>query len=207
MLSEAQLYVKVQSLAKAQQYIKDTYNGELLEYKNVNSYAKFKCINDHIFTKSYCAVSQGFWCIECKKNIAKKVFYDKLKNIIESKGGKCLFTEYVDHTSKFNIQCEINHTFTSTYRCIMIDKSWCSHCSKTAKLSIDVAKNIAIERKGECLSTEYKNHKGKLEWKCYYGHVWKTCLSHIKNNNSWCPQCNINIGEEITRNILNVFKK
>lgn len=58
---------------------------------------------------------------------------------------------------------------------------------------------------GECLSTKYVRCTEKLKWKCYYGHEWESSLNSVKNNNSWCPKCNINIGEEITRNIMNIL--
>jgi hypothetical protein len=48
---------------------------------------------------------------------------------------------------------------------------------------------IAKERKGKCLSREYKNNHTPLEWECEFGHVWKACFHSILNNKSWCPKC------------------
>jgi len=47
---------------------------------------------------------------------------------------------------------------------------------------------MADERGGECISTNYKNTKTKLKWKCAKGHIWKTVYEVIKNG-SWCPIC------------------
>jgi len=188
-------------LAKAQQYVKDKFNGEIIEYIDTKSKATFKCNNNHTFTKSYNQVRYGFWCNECRKILN----YNKIKNIIESKQGKCLFSEYVDHASKYNIQCKNNHLWSTTYTSIVRQNTWCPQCSGSAKLSIDIAKNIAKERKGECLSNEYKDLLTKLEWKCNYNHKWKANLNSVKNVNSWCPYCNVNTGEEITRNIMELL--
>jgi hypothetical protein len=54
--------------------------------------------------------------------------------------------------------------------------------------TIDYFKNIAQERGGECLSTEYKNCKAKLEFKCSCGNVWRAEPRHIVAGR-WCPVC------------------
>ena len=73
------------------------------------------------------------------------------------------------------------------------------------KLTIQDAKEIAEQRMGECLSTKYVRCTEKLKWKCYYGHEWQASLSSVRSIGSWCPKCNINVGEEITRNIMNIL--
>ncbi|CAG8768069.1 3258_t:CDS:2, partial [Racocetra fulgida] len=44
-------------------------------------------------------------------------------------------------------------------------------------------------RDGICLSTEYKDNKTPLMWRCSKNHVWSAPLSRIKNLGQWCPQC------------------
>ncbi|CAH1758730.1 11319_t:CDS:2 [Entrophospora sp. SA101] len=53
----------------------------------------------------------------------------------------------------------------------------CYHCNE-----------IAIERKGLCLSNKYINSHAPLEWSCAKNHKWKAQLSNVKNGN-WCPSC------------------
>ena len=43
----------------------------------------------------------------------------------------------------------------------------------TFKYTIQEMQEIADERGGECISTNYKNTKTKLKWKCAKGH---TCV-------------------------------
>ena len=73
------------------------------------------------------------------------------------------------------------------------------------KLSLQDAKDVAKERMGECLSKKYVRTTEKLKWKCYYGHEWESTMMNVRNSGTWCPKCNINIGEEITRNIMNIL--
>lgn len=47
---------------------------------------------------------------------------------------------------------------------------------------------LAKSRGGECLSTEYKDIKTKMKWKCAFGHTWEaTPRLHLTGH--WCPQC------------------
>ncbi len=59
------------------------------------------------------------------------------------------------------------------------------------KLTLEVFQEVARERGGECLSTEYINIDSKLLWRCAEGHEWEAKATHIKNSNSWCPQCHL----------------
>ena len=57
------------------------------------------------------------------------------------------------------------------------------------KLTLEDAKQIALSRRGECLSTEYKNIAEPLIWRCQSNHQWRNSLNHIKNGGQWCPFC------------------
>lgn len=57
------------------------------------------------------------------------------------------------------------------------------------KLSIEVFKEIATMKGGECLSNHYQDITKKLKFKCKYNHTWTAIGNDIKNNNHWCPYC------------------
>ncbi|CAG8559855.1 42297_t:CDS:2 [Gigaspora margarita] len=57
------------------------------------------------------------------------------------------------------------------------------------KLTLDIAKEIAYSRGGECLSERYINSKTSMLWKCAKGHEWFAKLSRVKNDKTWCPIC------------------
>ncbi|RHZ65095.1 hypothetical protein Glove_319g25 [Diversispora epigaea] len=48
---------------------------------------------------------------------------------------------------------------------------------------------IAKSRGGICISTEYKNAKTPLMWRCSKNHTWTALLRKVKYEGSWCPYC------------------
>jgi uncharacterized Zn-finger protein len=67
---------------------------------------------------------------------------------------------------------------------------------------LEFFKNLAIEKNGECLSTEYVSCTKKLLFKCEFGHIWETKPYYLTNNDSWCPYCN-----KFHKDNLDTFKK
>jgi len=57
------------------------------------------------------------------------------------------------------------------------------------KLSINDMQQIASERGGLCLSTEYFGPNIKLIWQCSKNHIWHAKPSSVKYNDAWCPYC------------------
>lgn len=52
-----------------------------------------------------------------------------------------------------------------------------------------VAKEIANNKGGECLSSSYINIMSHMIWRCSDGHTWKATLNQVKNQGHWCPHC------------------
>lgn len=72
------------------------------------------------------------------------------------------------------------------------------------KLTIEEMHVLAVEKGGECLSTEYVNSITKLKWRCSKGHEWEARPGDIKRV-SWCPNCSrggSSLGEKISRELL-----
>ena len=57
-------------------------------------------------------------------------------------------------------------------------------------------KQIAGQRKGDCLSLDYVNNNTKLKWICEIGHQWESTPISVKNG-SWSATCNGNKKLEI----------
>ena len=77
---------------------------------------------------------------------------------------------------------------------------------KPKKITIEDCKEIARQRKGKCLSTEYVNNNTKLKWECEHGHKWEAISKSIKKGH-WCPICAGSIGERICREYFeNIFE-
>jgi hypothetical protein len=66
--------------------------------------------------------------------------------------------------------------------------SWCHKCCSRPPLDIHTFQQIASERGGKCLSTEYKTNISPLTFECERGHRWTT-KGLIIRRGSWCPKC------------------
>lgn len=57
--------------------------------------------------------------------------------------------------------------------------------------TIEAMQQVARERGGRCLSTEYLGKQVRLSWECHRGHVWDSPPSSVVNKGRWCPNCAI----------------
>ncbi|CAG8807821.1 3923_t:CDS:1, partial [Gigaspora margarita] len=118
----------------------------------------------------------------------KKLSLNNAIKIAEFRGGKCLSREYINNGIPMLWNCIKGHEWSANFYNIKNGKRWCPTCSDT-RLDISVAKELACNKNGECLSEKYINNKSPLLWRCSEGHEWYARLSSIKNNNSWCLNC------------------
>jgi len=80
-----------------------------------------------------------------------------------------------------------------------IKKHWCPYCNGGRfKLTIEEMRKLASERGGKCLSSVYVNAATNFLWECSEGHHWEARPNSVKRG-TWCPECNIGIGERISR--------
>ena len=129
---------------------------------------------------------------------------DKMNSYAKTRGGKCLSTKYIDSNTKLKWQCSKGHTWMATSK-IVVQKTWCLICSGNAKLSIEVMKQWAAKKGGECLSTRYVNNMTNLKWKCNKGHIFTMKPNSIKSSRTWCPTCSGNV--RLTIEIFNQIAK
>jgi hypothetical protein len=55
-------------------------------------------------------------------------------------------------------------------------------------VSLQICKDTARKREGQCLSTKYISSTAHMIWKCAKGHEWKASWSSIQSKH-WCPDC------------------
>ncbi|CAJ0834771.1 2928_t:CDS:2 [Entrophospora sp. SA101] len=84
--------------------------------------------------------------------------------------------------------CNKGHIWHANFNHIKNSNSWCPYCVRNKLLTLKDAREIAIVRKGLCLSDKYINSHAPLKWSCAKNHKWKAQLSNVKNGN-WCPWC------------------
>ena len=155
------------------------------EYIDTNTKLKWRCKKGHIWEAMPLSIKRGTWCPYCVGKA--KLTIDEMRKIAESRGGKCLSTEYINNRTKLRWRCKAGHEWDVIPASVK-HGTWCPYCAGKAKLTIDEMRKIAKERGGKCLSKRYTNAHTKLRWRCKEGHVWKAKPANI-NRGQWCPYC------------------
>ena len=183
-----------------------SYGGECLSkrYINLTTPLKWRCAQGHVWKATPGMVKPcGYqerctWCPECAK--APRYSLDDMHELAASRGGRCLSRVYVNNDTPLEWCCAKGHRWYATPNSIRpysekTRGSWCPVCAdEDRKLTIDVMREIARERGGECVSKEYVSSRSPLQWRCAEGHVWWARPNHVKpygpqKRGSWCPEC------------------
>jgi hypothetical protein len=181
--------------------------GECLStiYVNANTPLLWKCSSGHVWKTSSNKIRMGSWCKECFR---PSVNLTKLKNLAETRNGKCLSTTYINNTSKLRWQCSEGHIWSASWQSVN-QGNWCPKCgTKRAhdlqRFTIQHCHDIATINNGYCLSTEYVNSDTKYIWKCNENHTWSASYASIAINKTWCLVCaNVKNGKDKRNTIEN----
>lgn len=104
------------------------------EYTDHNTPLKWKCKNGHEFSALYWIVKAGqHSCIYCKKESENKEKLNKLIQVAESRGGKCLSQAYTNNKTPLLWECQCGHQWPASPQDITNKQSWCPKCSKRKK--------------------------------------------------------------------------
>ncbi len=165
------------------------------EYINAHTKLKWQCQEGHMWENTPAHIKSGQWCPRCaaqKNALERRLTIEEMQEIARQRGGTCLSTQYVNISTKLKWQCKEGHIWEAVPNTIR-KGHWCPKCARqeTAnkrKPSIEEMQELAKQRGGTCLSTEYINAKTKLRWQCKEGHIWETIPTNIKQG-KWCPVC------------------
>jgi len=141
--------------------------------------------------------------IKCKKCAGNYMinYFDKIVeahiNMETGIKAKLLTREFTIKKNSYILMCEFGHTWETSLSAIELGH-WCSHCSNRAKLTIDVPQNLAKERGGKLLSTEYLGSGAIYDWECNVGCHFKATYNKVQQGR-WCPNHGKSIAERITR--------
>jgi len=172
----------------------EKYKGECLsiEYIDNKTNYKFKCENNHEFTRNFKSIRQinrqHYFCQYCKLN-RDQLTIDILKKLAIDKGGECLSEKYIKVDTKYKWKCENNHIWEASWENIGYKNStWCPKC---ITWSFEKFKEFAKTKKGECIECLDKKDfsQNKFIWKCEFDHTWISKGYNIVYNKSWCPHC------------------
>ena len=132
------------------------------------------------------------------KRVSTSEIVKRFKKQHKNKYDYSLIQNPIKCEDKINIVCPNHGKFTQRVS-NHIRGDGCPTCAGNEALTIEDMKALAEKRNGTCLSSTYKNLRTKLKWRCADGHVWEASPDQIRHNNSWCPTCSYNLGEEIVR--------
>ena len=150
-------------------------------------------INEHIFIQE-----------------ASKYFLNAKKFIKDTYGGELL--EYTSSGEDAKFKCNKGHIFIKLFYNLK-RRGFCNECNgspgseENKRKMLQIAKDLAIAKKGLCLSTEFVSMVSKLHFRCFYGHEWFANLKNLKNKSTWCKQCSgsMFLSEEIVRKIFELL--
>jgi hypothetical protein len=116
-----------------------------------------------------------------------------MQDLAARRGGRCLSKKYTNMHTKLWWKCAKGHKWDATPDSIKRG-NWCRRCGReksaeARKLGIEVARQLAKERGGKCLSEVYINARSPLLWQCKEGHQWSAPLDSVKNQGTWCRRC------------------
>ena len=142
---------------------------------------------------------------------------EKAHSYAKTRGGQCLSdnSEYKNSQSRLTWKCSHSDhpAWSGRFDSVVFQKSWCRKCkdvehsrkmskSKGMDEPLKMAQDYAFEKEGICLSTEYKNDKTLMTWKCKVSHhqSWQAKFNTLKKQHTWCKEC------YIERRLLNQHK-
>jgi len=166
------------------------------------------CKKGHIWTRSLdTARACVNWCFECAQDKKKKDLMDKVVMILESATLEAVDKKQLEDlslTKYIDVKCNKNHitSVQITLLCNYGSDYECLRCRKRGPVSILDAQEAAKQRGGKCLSTKCDGIRDSVEFECHYKHKWTTVFGNVLYDNTWCPDCKISPGEEISRNIF-----
>lgn len=178
------------SIVDAKQ-IAETKGGKCLSKTYINNKQKLLwcCHNGHEWLARLSQIKDnGTWCPKCNTDKSKNGII-VAQRIAKNNGGKCLSVEYNNNKTKMLWECKEGHVWESAIVNIKNNNHWCPYCAGLRfENGLLVAQKAAINKSGECISTEYVNSRTKMLWKCKDGHKWEAALKTIIRGH-WCKTC------------------
>lgn len=172
----------------------------------MNLHLSWQCSCGNIFsTTPNKVIHRNQWCPKCgiiKRAKSQASDIEECRTIAQNRNGKCLSKIYENNSTPLKWICEKGHSWVASFRSIKGSKNrkgtWCPICHGNVPLNIQFAQSVARELGWICLSKEYVNYNGKLDWKCSIGHNFNQSLAKVVARKR-CPKCHGFFGEELCR--------
>lgn len=167
------------------------------EYTGSKEKYRFRCAAGHEWKTTGSHVLGGGWCPRCAQKKTGEALrlddgLDQLKSAAASHGGEVVNPVYLGINAHYTFRCARGHEWQTKGSHVLMDGTWCRTCAGLRRRhTIETMQQVAYERGGRCLSSEYLGVKVRLQWECHRGHVWATSPDSIINNGTWCPNCSM----------------
>src|ERR1035437_5415272 len=152
-------------------------------------------------------------CLQCANELKSKqaklasrdpnFLYIRLKDYVESKGGKLISKEWTKAKDLYEVSCgNPNHpNFFSNADSLVNKPQWCPYCSGRKGNFQEEFNNIITNKNGTLLSN-YTQAKTHLKVKCnIHNYIWDITPTNIKKGR-WCPICNLPYSEKVLYDYL-----
>lgn len=117
----------------------------------------------------------------------KRYTLEDIKRLARANGGDCVSPSYLGMSSHLRWRCLKGHEWDAIPSSVRAGH-WCPYCYGNRPVSFEDLQRLAASNGGELLSTDYKNRRSMLRWRCADGHEWSTVAFNVMSG-SWCPVC------------------
>lgn len=171
---------------ESMQHLAESRGGKCLSkiYKGNKTKLLWECSEGHQWNATPSHIKHSTWCPYCAGNT--KLSIGQMQEIAKIRNGDCLSSNYVNAITKLQWRCSKGHLWMASPDKIKQGK-WCPYCAGKCQTITDM-QQLAISRKGKCLSDHYVGSDNPLLWECEAGHVWSARPNNIKTG-TWCPFC------------------
>ena len=168
------------------------------EYRVTRDKLSWECVKGHRWISSFASICiDDNWCTECTYNRQRPV-RKSMKDVCalaDKNNWECLSLEYKSSGDNLRWRCHCGYEFGATYSNVSRSPGVfsasgrkCASCLGTIAHTLEYVQQVAKDKGGKCLSSEYKNLETCMNWECGVGHRWSTTFGCV-NSKSWCPTC------------------
>lgn len=169
------------------------HDGAILSaaYEGMNTALRFRCAKGHEWSTVPAAILRGSWCQLCSRAARDSESHNRVSQrmarLAGEHGGTVLGSSSESGLRRFALRCGKGHQWWSR-PCSLDFGTWCRECAREAQL--ERLHQIATERGGVLLTTEYVSGRTPVQLQCAAFHRFEQCPEDLQRNH-WCPACGI----------------
>lgn len=115
-------------------------------------------------------------------------YYNQIKTVVESKGGRVISPYYVKMINKMVFQCQDGHTWDTEARSIL-KGMWCRYCHGNTREQGEIAFYRRVADKGGKALTKYTGNHNYVSVQCGDCEAIWNILPYNLCADKWCPVC------------------